>query len=373
MNVILIFTYGISLKKWSESGLIDRELELYKELEKINGVNFTFVTFGDEEDEVFKNKINNLKILPIYKYTSKSKFKFINFIKTLFVPFKLYKDIKNPDLIKTNQLNGSWVAIVLKFILKIPLIIRTGYNLFEFSVKEKKSIVIRIFNFCLTQFALIFSNIYIVTSNEDKKYLEDKFLYTKNIEVVPNWVKNTRKTNIKNRYNNKVLSIGRLEKQKNYEELIFSLTNSEIQLDIVGNGSLKKNLLELSNKCNTNLKIIEKIPHLELLDFYTKYKIFVLTSTFEGNPKVVLEAMSAGTLVIAYGNKNIEEIITHKENGILFYEYKEIENLINYYLSNESKREKIINRAYETISLNNLISVIRNKEYGIYKELIKLT
>ena len=38
MNVILIFTYGISLKKWSESGLIDRELELYKELEKINGV-----------------------------------------------------------------------------------------------------------------------------------------------------------------------------------------------------------------------------------------------------------------------------------------------------------------------------------------------
>ena len=38
MNVILFFTYGVSLKDWDNSGLISREIKLYKELsEKITG------------------------------------------------------------------------------------------------------------------------------------------------------------------------------------------------------------------------------------------------------------------------------------------------------------------------------------------------
>ena len=44
--------------------------------------------------------------------------------------------LHNVDLIKTNQLNGSWVGIILKFMLKKPLIIRTGYNLYEFSKND---------------------------------------------------------------------------------------------------------------------------------------------------------------------------------------------------------------------------------------------
>ena len=57
MNIILIFTYGISLKNWEESGLLSREIKLYEELNKKYKYKFTFLTFGDDSD------INVLKIM----------------------------------------------------------------------------------------------------------------------------------------------------------------------------------------------------------------------------------------------------------------------------------------------------------------------
>ena len=50
MNVILFFTYGISLYDWKNSGILEKELAIYKKLYKNNNVNFTFITYGDEND-----------------------------------------------------------------------------------------------------------------------------------------------------------------------------------------------------------------------------------------------------------------------------------------------------------------------------------
>jgi len=370
MNIILIFSYGISLKKWDEAGIIDRELHLYKELERKYNIYFTFVTFGDEQDEKYSNKITNLKIVPIYKYIKFSNLRIINFIKTLYFPFKTYKIFNNADLIKTNQLNGSWVGIVLKSLLNTPLIVRTGFNLYEFSIMEKKPFFIRFFFYLLTQFSLIFSNVYIVTSNADKKFLREKFFNSKNIEIIPNWVKNITKGDNKKRYENKILSVGRLEEQKNYKDLIIAISNSEIELDIVGEGSLKKELMEVANLHKSKVNFLGTLSHSELLKLYTKYKIFVLSSKFEGNPKVVLEAMSYGALVVAAKNKNIQEIITNEVNGIMFSNLEDLQKLINYYMENTSDRNKITKKAYEKIELTNLFDVILEKEFKLYKNLI---
>ena len=35
MNVALFFTYGVSLKQWLESGLLEREIEIYKKFQVI--------------------------------------------------------------------------------------------------------------------------------------------------------------------------------------------------------------------------------------------------------------------------------------------------------------------------------------------------
>ena len=167
------------------------------------------------------------------------------------------------------------------------------------------------------------------------------------------------------------MSVGRLEKQKNYKDLIISIANSEIKLDIVGEGSLKKELKDIANLHNSNVKFLGTLSHSELLKLYTKYKIFVLSSTFEGNPKVVLEAMSCGTLVVAAKNKNVQEIITNGVDGILYSNEEELQNLIKYYMKNTSERNEIIDKAYEKIKLNNLFDVVVEKEFKLYENLIK--
>ena len=42
MNIILFFTYDISLKDWEKSGLLDREIEFYKKLHEKYNIYFTF-------------------------------------------------------------------------------------------------------------------------------------------------------------------------------------------------------------------------------------------------------------------------------------------------------------------------------------------
>ena len=59
---------------------------------------------------------------------------------------------------------GSWIAIILKFIIKKPLIVRTGYDLLEFSIKENKSLL-KITYYLLTYFSLFFCDKYFVSSN----------------------------------------------------------------------------------------------------------------------------------------------------------------------------------------------------------------
>ena len=62
MNVIVIFTYGISLKNWNESGILDREMEFYKRMAEKYNIYYSFLTFGFEDDESYIKKFNGMKV-----------------------------------------------------------------------------------------------------------------------------------------------------------------------------------------------------------------------------------------------------------------------------------------------------------------------
>ena len=65
MNIILIFTYGISLKNWKESGLLSREIKLYDELNKKYQIKFTFLTFGGSEDKYILDNYKFIDVIPV--------------------------------------------------------------------------------------------------------------------------------------------------------------------------------------------------------------------------------------------------------------------------------------------------------------------
>lgn len=372
MNIILIFTYGISLKNWKETGLLSREIALYKELNKKYGFKFTFFTYGDSEDVDIVKELDFINVIAANTYISLSNFKIISYLKTLYLPFKIKKELNNIDLIKTNQLSGCWVGIILKFLLKKPLIIRTGYDILQFKILEKKPIYILIFYYLLTQAGLIFSDIFTVTTKVDKINLEKKFYNKDNIVVHQNYVIGNFSQTFEQRHDSRILSVGRLEKQKNYLEIIKNLANTNLQLDIVGEGSQKQEILLKAREDNVKIEVFGSLPNDKLIEKYSKYKIFITGSRFEGNPKAVLEAMSSGCVVISFENENVKEVIKNNENGILFSNFNEINSLLKNNLNNKEKFEKISSNAIKTIKKDYSLHSACEREFKIYN-LIKIT
>ena len=317
MHIVYFFTYGYSLKSWSISGILDRELKIFEYLIEKYDVKFTFITYGNDSDLIFDlNK--NINVVPIYSIKKERKGKVFGFFNSFLLTSKLLTEIGNFDLIKQNQLLGSWVSIMLKIRSGKPLYIRTGYDMFVFSLKDRKSIVKKFLYFWLTQITLFFSDIYSVTSESDFAVLEKYFLGTKKVVIRANWVEQKKIFDSNNRSNQKILTVGRLEEQKDYPFLIRSLEGTGFVLDIIGEGTKQRELENLAAKLSVKVNFLGIINNTELLALYGEYKYFISTSSFEGNPKAILEAMGSGCLVLANNIPNNSEIISHLENGILF-------------------------------------------------------
>jgi glycosyltransferase involved in cell wall biosynthesis len=370
MRIILIFTYGISLRNWHETGIYEREMLFYQKLEEKYNISFTFLTYGDKSDEDYFYGFSNSRVLPVYAFINKSRFKKVNLIKSIFIPFKLSKKLNESDLIKTNQLDGSWVAIILKKILKIPLIVRTGYNIYEFKQLEGKSIYKKLFYKNLTKLALMYSDLFTTTSNTDKTNISKLKKINKNIEVIPNWIYEVYENPVDQRYQNKILTVGRLEEQKNYQSLIESFQGLNIEIDIVGEGSQKSELEKLAQRTGVSVNFLGTFNFFELNRLYSKYKVFVSTSNFEGNPKVILEALASGCVVIAKNTPNLRDVIENKNTGFLYDDSKDISKLVNKVLLDDNIFTEVSDKGLSKVKNSYHLSSILQKEVSNYIKLI---
>ena len=369
MKVILFFTYGISLNDWKESGLLNREIQLYKQLHEKYNVEFAFLTYGDSQDLGTIN-LPFIEIFPVYKYLKKSRNDYINLLKSITIPFKISKELKEFDIFKTNQLLGSWVAIISKIKFKKPLLIRTGYDLITFSKKDNKSKLKQYLYYLLTKYALKYSDLYLVSSKVDKRYLSKIFFkYQNKIKLRPNWINKSSTKNFNERYDKKLISVGRLENQKNFNELIKIFSNTDFEIEIYGSGTKKSELINNAKKYNTNLKIFEPVTNEILVKNLSDYKLYISSSNYEGNPKSVLEAMSAGCVVIAKNNKNLEEIIQNSKNGFLYESYDQLIDYVELIINDEKLWKEISRSATSSVVENNSLSKLSDDEYEDYKNL----
>ena len=125
-----------------------------------------------------------------------------------------------------------------------------------------------------------------------------------------------------NNYN--IVSVGRLSKEKGYDDLIkvFDLVhkkNKKIKLIIVGDGDEKENLENLVSqyKLNKYIKFTGFLTQDKLKDIYINSSLYVMTSLEESFGLVLLEAMSYGIPCIAFDSAlGAKEIIDDK-SGIL--------------------------------------------------------
>lgn len=365
MKSLLVFlTFKNTIKTWSSSGLLDRELSYYDKFIENSNYDVTFFSYGGKEDQDIFSKINTKIKLKTLSKNLKLNNSILLFLYSFYFVIKNKNFFKGFDFYKSNQNYGSWIAVFCKFLFKKKFISRCGYDLFHFALLEKKFFKIIISYFiCLTAYK--YADIVFVPTKFYKIFVTKYFFINKKkIKIIPNFVDTSifQEINGVQKLDKRVLFIGRLEKQKNIFSILKALKNTDISLDILGTGSLKNKIHKFSDEFNLKVNFINTIDNKKLPELINKYDFLILFSYFEGNPKILIEAMACGVCPIVSNVTGINNIIDNNENGLMF----DLDNFnqIKYTFSklDHMKVKNIQKNAKEYVIKNHDINIICNSE-----------
>jgi glycosyltransferase involved in cell wall biosynthesis len=369
-NILVFHTFKNSLKTWQSNGTLLRELKYYEYLTNHHNFKITFFSYGTKEDSSILAKVSkNMKVITLFE-KPKIRNSFIIFIYSIYFLYQKRNLFKNFDYFKSNQNYGSWLPAICKFFFHKKFISRCGYDLFHFALTEKKIFKI-LLSYLICFFSYQSANIIFVPTLFYKKFITKYFfIRKKKIHVLPNFVDTSifdYKKNIQ-RFRDRILFIGRLEKQKNIFSTLLAFKNTNYCIDMLGKGNLKASIIDFSFKNNIKINFIDDfIESQKLPNLINKYEFLILFSYYEGNPKILLEAMSCGVCPIVSNVTGINNIITNKKNGLIF-ELNEIEKIkeILFKINNDEIKE-IQQNARKYILNSHDIFLIMNKEANFLK------
>ena len=161
----------------------------------------------------------------------------------------------------------------------------------------------------------------------------------KAVEAAREYDKNSRK----------IISVGRLSYQKNYEQLL-SVANavlskrSDWTWDIYGDGEQHDQLAEIIKGYGMEDRITLKGQVSDIYDRYGEYSFIVLLSRYEGFPMTLLEASANGLPMVSFDVRTgPNEIIDNGRNGYLlpFGDENGAANAIDSLMTNEELRVRM--------------------------------
>ena len=213
---------------------------------------------------------------------------------------------------------------------------------------------------------------FLVLTEEDKKAWGDN-----RIKVINNPLPFDSKE-ISTCKNKKIISVGRLEKEKGFDILIdvwkkVNEKHPDWILEIYGEGSLRKKLQEKIDLLNLEDSLILKGNEKNIQSKYLENSIYVMSSRYEGFGMVLIEAMSCGLSLVSFDCPcGPKDIIKDGENGFLvkFGNIDKMAEKINYLIENEDKRIKMGKKSKE-LSYNYSEEKIMNQWKELFKNLLE--
>lgn len=181
----------------------------------------------------------------------------------------------------------------------------------------------------------------------------------KNITIIGNPIRQIMTKQIGPKREKIVLMVGRLIKSKHQDKLIEMFATTRLpgwRLMIVGYDHLKQNNLEQLKKLAAGLGIEEwviftgKVEDIE--EVYLRSSIFAFTSSSEGFPNVIGEAMSAALPVIAFDCvAGPSEMITDGRDGFLLplFDYEMFRLRLSQLMQDQTLRTSLGENARESV------------------------
>ncbi len=211
-------------------------------------------------------------------------------------------------------------------------------------------------------------------------WLENSNLPNIGLQYIPNFVESvnslSEKNNLQNNNMQKInlFSAGRLHKNKGFDILIKSIVDLKfVFLSIAGDGPLKKDLINLSQKIGVSDRVKFLGWREDISDLFNKSDIFVCPSRHEPLGNVILEAWANNTPVIAADSHGPKELITNNENGILFPvgNVSILSDLIKSLALDEKKRQKLIHNGYISYRKNFTRDLVAKNYVNFFQRITK--
>lgn len=322
-KLVFFLSFGGSLTKWKTEGILSREIRIVVEYLKSGVFDEIFLFTYDAEDvplmkemALAEPSLTGLHALPPPRPLNRAG-KLGRVFYSLAGPLFHLSRIRRAGLLRTNQISGSWAALVAAVASRTPLVLRLGYILSRrhaLNGNRMASFVSSI----IERAAFSVAKAIIVTSELARDYVGKASGQPNKVYLVPTYVDpDVFRAKAEYDFTRPVLYVGRLTAQKNLPELIRACAQVRCALHIVGSGEQKAELEELARQVGCSLSMLGRRTNEELANLMHDYTIFVLPSLHEGLPKVLIEAMATGMICIGTNVPGTVDLIEDGVNGYL--------------------------------------------------------
>ena len=329
--LVVVFTYGVSLRTWLDTGGISRELALYEAIADRYGKIILFTYGGPGDQQILNDSISPERREKFSAVCNATRMDTAQYSANAPSLIRAALPDAQRVVIKTNQMAGGHIAARItqhlrSFGVKAGLVARGGYlwsrmTAYEHGPHSKQAGDAAAIERELCSVAdLVVGTTQGMIEDLAWRYLLDPSL----TRLIPNYiiVPDEAPKSAEERVPGLVLYAGQLVRRKRVDVLIDAIAEldaevrEKVTLEIVGDGPELESLSAQAQQRQVPVVFRGRLPHAELTARMRECSLYVQASELEGHPKTVLEAMSAGAAVIVANSPGLGEVVMHGATGL---------------------------------------------------------
>lgn len=329
--LVVVFTYGVSLRTWLDTGGISRELALYEAMADRYGKIVLFTYGGPGDQKILMDAVspeNREKFFAICNATRMDTAHY-----SANAPSLIRAALPDAErvVVKTNQMAGGHIAArvtqhLRSFGVKVGLVARGGYLWSRMTAYEHGPASKQAGDAAAIEKELCTAADVVVGTTQSMiddlawRYLLDPT----RTRLIPNYiiVPDEAPRSAEERVPGLVLYAGQLVRRKRVDVLIDAIAEldaevrEKVTLEIIGDGPELESLSAQAQQRQVPVVFRGRLPHHELTARMRECSLYVQASELEGHPKTVLEAMSAGAAVIVANSPGLGDVVMHGATGL---------------------------------------------------------
>ncbi len=321
LNLTLFLRHMGSLRTWEDSGILSREMEMYRALQKHN-VRVSIVSHGGRDEYAFRDQLPGMMILPNW----------------MGLPAPVYerrahlihaRRLLQSDVLITADSTGIVSTLRAHSAWRIPLVYRMSYHWSTLSRATNPQATLMIENIVgLEKKGITAAAQVMASAPEIAEYVVQQApAGAGKISILPNHVDTDifRHIAAEKRYD--LVYIGRLEAVKNLDALLSAVQRLGLSIALIGSGTARGHGSFASAEADRlhakygdldgRIHWLGRIRNDELPVYINQAKVFVLCSFTEGHPRALIEAMACAMPVIGTRVPGIQSALQHGVTGYL--------------------------------------------------------